>query len=62
MAETMTLIAGRTSKQGTSLNAGKLKQEYVETTSTVEMNGDDMVRLGLQDGDQVKIFSSISGG
>ena len=34
MTETMTLIAGRTSKQGTSLNAGKLKDEYIEVTTT----------------------------
>ena len=28
MAEVMTLIAGRTSKQGQTLNAGKLHDEY----------------------------------
>ena len=51
----MTLIAGRTSKQGTSLNAGKLKDDYREVTSTGEMNLDDMARLGLADGDQVRL-------
>jgi Formylmethanofuran dehydrogenase subunit D len=55
MAETMTLIAGRSSKQGTSLNAGKLKREYLEVTSTVEMNLDDMARLGLKEGDEVRL-------
>lgn len=59
MAETMMLIAGRTSKQGTSLNAGKLKDEYREITSTVEMNADDMTRLGLKDGDPVRLSTSI---
>ena len=44
-------------KQGTSLNAGKLKAEYRETTSTAEMNADDMARLGLQNGDNVRLRS-----
>jgi len=57
MAETMTLIAGRSSKQGTSLNAGKLGDEYVEVTTTVEMNAADMARLGLKDGDRVRLRS-----
>ena len=59
MAETMTLIAGRTSKQGTSLSAGKLKDEYLGVTSTLEMNADDMVRLGLKDGDSVRLSTSV---
>ena len=36
----MMLIPGRSSKQGTSLNKGKLKEEYLEVTSTLEMNKD----------------------
>jgi formylmethanofuran dehydrogenase subunit D len=59
MAETMTLIAGRSSKQGTSLNIGKLKDEYRQVTNTVEMNLDDMARLGLQEGDQVRLRTEI---
>ena len=55
MPEIMTLIAGRTGKQGTALNAGKLKDEYREITSTGEMNLDDMARLGLNDGDRVRL-------
>jgi formylmethanofuran dehydrogenase subunit D len=55
MGETMILIAGRTSKQGTSLNAGKLKAEYREVTTIGEMNADDMTRLGLKDGDRVRL-------
>ena len=37
----MMLIPGRSSKQGTSLNKGKLKEEYQEVTSTLEMNKND---------------------
>ncbi|HLF58072.1 MAG TPA: molybdopterin dinucleotide binding domain-containing protein [Alphaproteobacteria bacterium] len=59
LPETMLLIAGRTSKQGTSLNVGKLKDEYREVTSTVEMNALDMVRLGLKEGDKVRLRSPI---
>ena len=55
MPEVMTLIAGRTSKQGTTLTAGKLKEAYREVTSTGEMNLDDMARLGLSDGDRVRL-------
>ena len=59
MAETMTLIAGRSSKQGTSLNVGKLKEEYIEVTNTVEMNEADMARLGLADGHKVRLRTKI---
>ena len=58
MAETMTLIAGRTARQGTSLIAGKLKSDYQDITTTVEMNRDDMARLGLADGDQVRLSTA----
>jgi len=55
MSEIMILIPGRSSKQGTSLNEGKLKSNYIEITSTLQINQDDMQRLGLQDGDKVKL-------
>ena len=58
MAETMTLIGGRASRQGTSLCAGKLGAEYIEVSSTLEMNADDMVRLGLKDNDSVRLRSA----
>ena len=59
MAITMILVPGRSSKQGTSLNKGKLKEEYLEVTSTVEMNHDDMAKLELNDGDKVKLSNDI---
>ncbi|MBI4006176.1 MAG: formylmethanofuran dehydrogenase [Gammaproteobacteria bacterium] len=59
MAAIMILIPGRSSKQGTSLNKGKLKEEYLDVTSTVEMNLDDMKKLGLSDGDQVRLSNNI---
>ncbi|MGR9073904.1 MAG: flavodoxin domain-containing protein, partial [Gammaproteobacteria bacterium] len=57
MSDSMTLIPVRTSRQGTSLNAGKLKADYRDETSTVEMHRDDMARLGLQKGDKVRLRS-----
>ena len=51
MTEKMILIPGRTGKQGTTLNQGRLKPDYIAVTSTLEINRDDMQRLGLADGD-----------
>lgn len=58
MAEKMLLIGGRSSKQGTALCAGKLEEEYLEVTSTVEMNAEDMARLGLQNESRVRVWTS----
>jgi formylmethanofuran dehydrogenase subunit D len=55
VTETMMIIPGRSQKQGTSLNAGKLGEEYLEVTSTAELNQDDMKRLGLEDGDRIRL-------
>lgn len=51
----MTLIPVRTSKQGTSLNAGKLKKDYRIETSTIELHRDDMAELGVKKGDKLKL-------
>lgn len=59
MPETMLLIPGRSSKQGTSLNKGKFKDEYQQVTTTVEMNEEDMARLGYSDGDRLRLTNSI---
>jgi formylmethanofuran dehydrogenase subunit D len=57
MPETFILIPGRTARQGTSLNAGKLEPEYREETSTLLMSPADMKRLGLAAGDRVHLRS-----
>ncbi len=59
VAETMKLISGRTSKQGTALSVGKLGPEYAEVSSTVEMNVEDMARLGLQNGSRVRLRTPV---
>jgi formylmethanofuran dehydrogenase subunit D len=53
--ECFILIPGRTSRQGTSLNEGKFTSGYVEETSTLFMNPDDMARMGLKNGDRVRL-------
>jgi formylmethanofuran dehydrogenase subunit D len=55
MPEMMTLIGGRTSKQGTALCASKFGPEYAEVSSTLEMNVEDMARLGLKNGSKVRV-------
>src|SRR5438132_13310688 len=55
--ETFILILGRTSRQGTTLNAGKFTDNYVQATSTLLMNADDMGRLALKNGDRVRLRS-----
>ena len=36
-----------------------MKEEYLEVTSTVEMNLDDMQRMNLTDGDQVRLSNHM---
>jgi formylmethanofuran dehydrogenase subunit D len=55
--ETFILIPGRTSRQGTTLNEGKFTPAYVEETGTLLVNPDDMARLGLQNGNRVRLRS-----
>src|SRR5688572_24062879 len=58
MPETFILIPGRTSRQGTSLNEGKLKPDYIQETSTLFVSPEDMGRLGLNNGDRVRLRSA----
>ncbi len=53
--EIFILIPGRTSRQGTSLNEGKFSEGYIEETSTLFMNPEDMSRLALKNGDRVRL-------
>ena len=55
MAETFILIPGRTSKQGCGISEGKYTEGYQSEINTLQVNPDDMERLGLADGDQVRL-------
>ena len=55
--ETFILIPGRTSRQGTTLNEGKFTSGYLDETTTLFMNSDDMARLAIKNGDRVRLRS-----
>ena len=59
MPESFILIPGRTSRQGTSLNEGKYTEDYLDEINTLKMNPDDMQRLGLADGDPVRMWNDV---
>ena len=52
-----TLITGRSTKQGVGISMGKELADYQEATNVVELSQAEMARLGLRDGDTVKIKS-----
>ncbi|MCA9052900.1 MAG: hypothetical protein KDA75_03640 [Planctomycetaceae bacterium] len=53
------LIPGRTSLQGTSLNEGKYTAGYREEVGTLQMCAADMQRLGLAEGDRVRMWNDV---
>lgn len=59
MAETFILIPGRTSRQGTALNEGKLGDEYRDEIGAVQVAPPDMQRLGLTAGEHVRLTSEF---
>lgn len=59
MPEQFILIPGRTSRQGTTLNEGKYTDEYVDETTTLQVNPDDMQRLGLSEGERVRMWNGV---
>jgi formylmethanofuran dehydrogenase subunit D len=57
MSETFVLIPGRTSKQGCGISEGKYTDGYVSETTVLQVAPQDMQRLGLADGDRVRLAS-----
>jgi formylmethanofuran dehydrogenase subunit D len=51
----LTLITGRSTKQGTGVSRGKAHADYKEATTVVELSRVDMARSELRDGDQVRL-------
>ncbi len=58
MAENFILIPGRTSKQGCGISEGKFEASYQEEIALLQVAAADMKRLGLVDGDRVRLTSS----
>lgn len=57
MGERFTLITGRTKEQGQARHLGKDSCAYQDATSWLEMNADDMARLGIAEGEWVRVQS-----
>jgi formylmethanofuran dehydrogenase subunit D len=57
MPETFILIPGRTSRQGTGISEGKFGENYQNETSVLQVTPADMQRLGLNEGDRVRLTS-----
>jgi formylmethanofuran dehydrogenase subunit D len=49
--------AGRTTKQGQQINAGKDSPEYQAIVGTITMNPDDMKEAGIPSGSTVRVRS-----
>ncbi len=55
----LTLITGRSTKQGTGISTGKERSEYQDATSVIELSRFDMEGSGLQEGDRVRLISEF---
>ena len=51
------LIPGRTSKQGCGISEGKFQEGYQSEINSLQVNEQDMQRLGLSAGDRVRLTS-----
>jgi formylmethanofuran dehydrogenase subunit D len=58
--KTFIMNAGRTTKQGQQINAGKDGAQYQSIVSTLNMNPEDMKEIGVQSGATVRV-RSLSG-
>ncbi|NIL98109.1 MAG: formylmethanofuran dehydrogenase [Planctomycetales bacterium] len=55
MSDPFILIPGRTSKQGCGISEGKFEENYQREINTLLVAPEDMERLGLSDGDKVRV-------
>ena len=53
--DTFILIPGRTSKQGCGISEGKFLESYQRETRRLQVASEDMERLGLSEGDKVRV-------
>lgn len=58
MGENFILITGRTVKQAAGMHKGKESEAYSRATALVEMNDHDMDRLGIKEGQVVRLRNS----
>ena len=55
MLERFILIPGRTSKQGCGVSEGKFDEAYQHEITTLQVAPADMKRMGLANGDRVRV-------
>ena len=53
------LITGRTTQQGAALHKGKDSDEYRQATGFVEMSRPDKERLGVEEGQRVRVRTAF---
>lgn len=58
LSKDLTLITGRTRRQADGLHRGKKTEAYRQATELVEMNAEDMARLGIEDDAMVRLRTS----
>ncbi len=56
------LITGRTREQAIGLHKGKASQPYLDATHQVEMSGEDMSRVGIDEGARVRLRTPAGSG
>ena len=59
MSETFILIPGRTSEQGCGISEGKFQEKYQQQINSLQVAPGDMERLGLVEGDRVRLTSEL---
>jgi formylmethanofuran dehydrogenase subunit D len=56
---TINLLTGRTIEQGVSMEAGKEKERYTAACGIIELNADDLKRLGIMKNTNVRVSSNF---
>ncbi|MEM0049913.1 MAG: molybdopterin dinucleotide binding domain-containing protein [Candidatus Bathyarchaeia archaeon] len=51
------LITGRTINQGKFKEHAKITEKYMESVAVCEMHIDDMMKIGVRDGDNIKVIT-----
>lgn len=55
----VTLITGRSLKQGMGISIGKDRADYREATGVIDLNASDMERAGLNSGDEIRLTTEF---
>jgi len=60
LSENFTLVTGRTVKQASGMHKGKHTDTYRRAVTVVEMNPEDMARMGIVEGRAVRLRTSTA--